>query len=419
MAVINRKERFATEGIRFQRHNPDGTIPTAQRFLGFANTVNLSSVLNDGKAELKIKIDSEPAEVKTVSFAGATNLNRVTVQEAVNALNAADFTGIRFSVDQKTGRVKGAFNSGSFAKIDIQLENVSDDSVIIGANTYLLMADDVPFNCIVPSAITIPEGETVELTFISTKIGNIEELPEIGDPLDIAVIFAGLTTSELTGEILQVTDGAPPQFKAEKVQVIGKLAAALDFGQGIKQGGNGLEIISFFDDETVSIGIPKTVKDKEEIDSEGAKGTITKMIIGAMVQGLSPVVTLRQKDYYFVELVQGGKLDREKGTYNPPTSQENDQPTFYAEMFSALYSAGSNKLSDVSGYEKILFRSMTGVEGDVPAEAKSWALYAYNLTATEYTDELDKLYSAWQEQSMTLEEFDALKVKDVSIKEEA
>jgi len=311
---VNRKERFATEGIRFQRHNPDGTIPTPQRFLGFANTADLSKVVVNDEAELTIKVDHQPAQKITVDFSGVSNLSQVTVAQAITALTAAPFTNVTFTEDSYTDRLKGSVTTG--------------------------------------------------------------------------------------GKI---------------IQVLGPLAAALDFGQGIKFGGNGLEVISFFDDEAISIGLPKDIKDKEEIDIEGAKGTITRMVIGAMLQGMSPVVTLKEKDYYLLELIQGGKLDRHTWTYDPPLSHESDSPTFWAEIFSPTYSAGSNKLSDASAYERILLRSMIGMEGDVPIEAKAWATYAYNLTATEYTAEDGETFPAWQEQPMSIEAFDALRVKQISM----
>jgi len=312
-SIINRKERFATEGLRFQRHNGDGTIPTLLRFLGFANTVNLSNVVdNSGIAELTIKVDDLPKQTLDVDFSEITDLTRVTVQEAITALTAAHFTGVTWSVDQKTKRLKGSM-----------------------------------------------AGE---------------------------------------GKI---------------IQVVGRLAAALDFGNCVKHGGNGLEVVSFFDDETVSVGLPKDIKDKEEIDSESAKGKITRMIIGAMIQGISPVFTTKVKDYYFLELVQGGNLDRETGIYNPPVV--NEQPSFWVEMFSPVYSEGSNKMSDVAGYERLFLRSVMGMEGDVPAEAKQWAQYAYNLTATKYTDENDIQFSAWEEGTISTTQFDALNVKKIKV----
>ena len=311
--ALNRKSRFATEGFRIQRHNPDGTKATPQRFLGFANTADLSKVLTtDDTAAMIIKIDNNPASTAVIDFSEVTDKTKVTVQEAVDALTDV-FTEVDFSIDARTQRLKGT-----------------------AAN------------------------------------GNI-------------------------------------------IQVVGKLAAALDFGQGIKHGGNGLEVISFFDDETVSIGLPKDIKDKEEIDTEGAKGTINRMVIPAKFQGKSPVISLKEKDYYLLELIQGGKLNRDTGEYDPPLSDESDSPTFWAEVYSAVYSSGTSKMSDVAGYEKIHLRTMMGKEGDVPIETKSWATYAFNLTATEYVDENKVKYPAWQEGVITIEQFDSLNVKGIKI----
>jgi hypothetical protein len=314
MAIINRKERFATEGIRFQRLNGDGTIPTPSRFLGFANTVDLTGALTSKKGDIKLKIDAGITETKECDFTAVADITTVPVATAVTVLNTAGFTNVTFSQDAVTGRLMGSY----------------------------------------------------------TGAGVI-------------------------------------------IQFVGALAGALDFGQCIKYGGNGLPMLSFFDDETISIGLPKDIKEKEEIDVEGAKGTITRMVIGAMLQGMSPVVTLKQKDYDLLEMIQGGRLDRVNGTYNPPLSNESDHPTFYAQIYSAIYSVGSNKLTDVSGYEELLLRTMIGTEGDVPIEAKAWAQYAFNLVATEYTDATGNLWPAYQEKTLTPEEFDLLKVKGLVI----
>ena len=313
--MINRKERFAMRGFRIQRNNPDGTIPTPARFLGFANTVDISGVVTAGStASMTIKVDANPAETLSVDFSTVMDLSRVTVQQAVTALTTAAFDGATWSVDPITGRLMGRMS------------------------------------------------------------GN--------------------------GKI---------------IQVVGKLAAAMDFGQCIAHGGMGLEVISFFNDETINIGLPKSIKDKEEIDIEGANGTITRMVIGAMIQGINPVITLKEKDYNLIELIQGGLFDREANSYDPPLSHESEHPVFHAEVYSPVYGSGSNKQSDIAGYEKLLFRTMIGMEGDVPIEAKSWAQYAYNCSATEYRDENGKKFAAWQEATLTPEAFDSLRVDELEV----
>ena len=175
MAYVNQKARFATEGFRVKRSNPDGTVPTATRFVGFANTADLSAVLADNTAVLKIKIDNGVEESKTVDLTAAADKTAVTVDEAKAALTTAGFTGITWSKEEGTGRLMGTHATG------------------------------------------------------------------------------------------------------KEIAVTGPLAAALDFGQGIAHGGNGLEFIKVFNDRTMSIGMTKNKKDKEEIDQEGAKGGITRI----------------------------------------------------------------------------------------------------------------------------------------------
>jgi hypothetical protein len=430
-SVINRKERFATEGIRFQRHNGDGTISSPQRFLGFANTTDLTKILVNNKASLTIKIDNAPAVTKNVTFNAANNA-KVTVQEAVTALNSAEFPNIRFGIDAKTERLKGCavIETGTEekpetnAEIGISLQNETGDTLTIPADTYSIDISGNSFICELSDAIEIDDGETAVMAFIAANAGELAGLPGEADEADLALISPALPgAATVTGVFENVSNGtngnsstdANTDSSGKIIQAVGKLAAALDFGNCLKFGGNGLEVISFFDDETISIGLPKDIKDKEEIDVEGAKGTITRMVIGAMVQGMSPVITLKEKDYYLLELIQGGKLNRETGTYNPPLSNESEHPSFWAEIFSAVYSSGSSKLSDVAGYERLLLRTMTGMEGDVPIDAKAWAQYAFNLVATEYTDENNAKFPAWEEQTLSTTQFDALKVKGIKI----
>jgi hypothetical protein len=313
MAMLNRKTRFATEGLRFMRLNPDGTIPTAARFLGFANTVDLSAVLVADIGDLTVKVDGGAEDTNSINFTAAADITAVTVAEAVAALTTAAFTGITWSADSATGRLKGVSATGAY------------------------------------------------------------------------------------------------------VQVYGELAAPMDFGQGLLHGGEGLKFYKFFDDEAMSIGLPKNIKDKEEIDQEGALGTITRMVIGAKLLGLSPVVALKVKDYDVLELVQGGTYNRTAvpPKYDPPTSDVTEHPTFFVEIFSPIYAVGITKLESRDGYEMLLLRSCMGIEGDVPIEAKSWANYAFNLEATEYFTEAGVKLPAYQEGTLTEAQFLALDVENV------
>ena len=425
-SVINGKERFATEGIRFQRHNPDGTIPTAKRFVGFSNTADLTKVLDgSGNAEMKIKIDAEPEQIRSVNFSDAVNTGKISVEEAITALNNAGFSDIKFYKDEKTKRLLGRYGEGTRAVLNVrlQVQSVSNAPSVFPAGKYTLFHEGIAYEAYLPAITGLNVTQnSYPMAFFAVTPGAIpsELIPEEDDSLDVAAVIPQVPNNSTgfynwASFFVDSFINGEPVLEGKIVQVTGTLAAVLDFGQGIKHGGNGLEVISFFDDETISIGLPKDIKDKEEIDIEGAKGTITRMVIGAMLQGLSPVVTLKQKNYYLLELIQGGRLERASGKYNPPLSHDSEHPSFWAEIFSGIYSAGSNKLSDVAGYERLLLRTMNGMEGDVPIDAKAWAQYAYNLTATEYTDENDVKFPAWEEQTLSLTDFDALNVKGVKI----
>jgi len=310
---INQKSRFATEGFRVKRSNPDGTIPTASRFLGFMGTADLSAVLDptDDDADLSVKIDDGAKDVNAVDFTAALDKTAVTVAEAVTALTTAGFTGITWSLDTATGRLKGSAASGA------------------------------------------------------------------------------------------------------EIEVTGPLAAALGFGQGIEHGGNGLEFIRCFNDRTISIGMTKNKKDKEEIDQEGAKGTPTRMVIGAKLLGQTLAIAMKDKDYELLEVIQGGTFDRVTGQYDPPLSSRQEAPMFFIDVFSPVYSEGENKIESMSGYEHLRFRSCIGMEGDVPVEAKAWANYAFDVEAGEYTTESGTKLPAWSEKTLTVAAFEALNVESV------
>lgn len=313
MAMINGKARFATEGFRVKRLNPDGTVPTASRFLGFLGTVDLSAVLDavDHDADMSIKIDNGAADVNTVDFTAAADDSAVTVAEAVTALTAAGFTGITWSVDATTGRLMGASASGS------------------------------------------------------------------------------------------------------EVEVTGPLAAALDFGQGVEHGGNGLEFIRSFNDDTMSIGETKNKKDKEEIDQEGAKGTVTRMVIGSKLLGKSLVLAVKTKNYYLLEAIQGGTLNRTTGKYTPPPSTRQNAPLFFVDTFAPLYGEGESKMENFVGYEQQRYVNCIGMEGDVPQEAKAWANYSFDVEAGEGKDASGNKIPAWYEQPLSVAEFEALNVETV------
>jgi len=413
MAVINGMGRWATEGFRVQRHNGDGTIPTPQRFLGFANTVDLSGMIGAPR-KISVKIDDRPAVEAQVEFAGVSNPSRVTVAEAAAALNAAGIPDVTFGADPYTGRLCGKYSTGRAAELTVEIENGGLDDHVIPAGTYGLTFGGRSFASVQPEPVPIGAGESAELAFVAVADGAQPSLPGIGDPVDMTSLVPHLST-DFVGRFVGAIQGADDASNALIVQIYGPLAAALDFGQSLRHGGDGLRVLSFFSDETINIGLPKDVNEKEEIDIESAKGAVRRLVIGASLFGMSPLFVLNQKNYHFLELAQGGRLDRETGEYEPPLPNESEHPSFWGEIFSPVYGDGTHNQGNVGGFERLLLRNMVGYEVDVPIEAKGWAQYGVQCTATGYTDEKGKTHSAWKEGTISLEKFDALRVKSISV----
>jgi len=257
--------------------------------------------------------------------------------------------------------------------------------------------------------IKIDDDTAVTKTYTSTAASD--------SAVTVAEAIADLTTCAFTG-FTWSADSITGRLKGVSttgtiIQITGELAAALDFGQGLAYGGNGLELISIFDDRMQSSTNAKTKKDKEDVDQEGALGTIRRMTIPAKILGMAPTITMRDKDYELLELVQGGTYDRTNNTYEPPLSNATGAPSFWMQTFTPLYADGTNKIDDNKYMQTILLRSCMGSEGDVPNEAKSWATYAFDITATDYKDETGVLHAPWQEAVITKEAFLAMNVENV------
>ena len=311
MAYIPKLSRVATDGFRIGRNNPDGTKPTASRFLGFGGTVNLTTVLTLDKANITIKIDGVE-QTKEADFTDATDIAKTTVADAITALTGLFTTpAITFSLDEATQRLKGVCASGKY------------------------------------------------------------------------------------------------------VQVTGPLAAALDFGQGLAEGGNGLEILKVFDDRVASIALAKDITAAQKITQEGAKGTVDTVNINQKLNGINPVLNINDEDYALLELVEGGTFDRTENTYTPPLSDKQTSPMFWIEIFSPLVRKGSTRFSDSPCEELLSLPSCSGAEGDVGIEAKAYAKYVFNITATGYTDESGVDHQAYFKQQLLKADFLALDVENV------
>jgi hypothetical protein len=227
----------------------------------------------------------------------------------------------------------------------------------------------------------------------------------------VAEAFAALNTAAFT-DMTWSADSTTGRLKGvcasgTYVQIYGDLAPLLDFGYGIAHGGQGTKFVKAFTD-TVSIGLPKNLKAREEIETESGDGTLSTMIIEAIMKGVNPAIVMNKKDYDLIELIQGGTYDRTLNTYDPPNASVTTHPTFWLDVFSPIYTAGTKLRENKAGYERVVLRNCSGVESDLSHETKAWATYGFDVTAADYEDESGNVSSAFQESTPTIAQFTTL-----------
>jgi hypothetical protein len=126
---LNDYSGFALELLRFKRCNPDGTVATAQRTLGFVGNINITDILDSQRrGSITIKVDSQERETRAIDFSDA-NSDNLTPSAAAAALNEAAFTGVEFSVDGATGRLM-------LSAVSPSVEDLQIRSVLAGALNF-------------------------------------------------------------------------------------------------------------------------------------------------------------------------------------------------------------------------------------------------------------------------------------------
>lgn len=225
--------------------------------------------------------------------------------------------------------------------------------------------------------------------------------------------FTDVTASQdsITGRLLiaYTGSGSPNFLQLYDSTDIG-FAADLDIGQGRKYGGSGAKYIIAFDN-TVGVGLPLNVKDKEEIETEAGDGTYTSIIIEALTKGLNPVITFNDDDFRIKQLVQGGTYDDIDNSYEDPITEQTNKPIFTMEVYHDIYNKGSGQpREDNAGVKRIILYSCTGNEADIELGTKTIPNYAFNLTSGEWQDETGAKRPFRRQQNLSIEDFEALDV---------
>jgi hypothetical protein len=260
-------------------------------------------------------------------------------------------------------------------------------------------------------------SETVDITGGVYADNTSATVGELVTALTAAIATTNLTFTSDAGT--SRLHAALTSGTATKIQIYGDLISFLGFGKESAEAndslttGIGLKIVSAFD-STKSIGLPKNIKDKEEIENETGDGSLTSVITNAIVKGLTPVMTCAKNDYEMKWLVMGGVYTAASDTYEPPTIEsQTTKPSFNVEIFSPGYDQGSNLKTNIAGWEYILLRNCTGYEGDISKEVKAFTDIVFNLDAAEYVDSSGTKFAAYTEEQLTLAEYEALDVTNV------
>lgn len=160
-----------------------------------------------------------------------------------------------------------------------------------------------------------------------------------------------------------------------------------------------------------ALGLPKEIKDFEEIEVESGDGSALSMVVSALLKGLNPSLALTDEIWELKQLIQGGSNDQTingiSNRYTPPTTGQVYLPGFAGEVYEAKYEKGSNIRNNMTGYKRLNLNNCAGIEGDMNDEVKAWATYQYNLRVREYTV-AGVRQPGYTEDFLSLSEFDAL-----------
>lgn len=281
-----------------------------------------------------------------------------------------------------------------------------DITGLAGTETIALKEDN---GSVVSEAIDLTGGTYAD----STNATVAELVTELNTQIALGSLNLTASADGGTGRLkFALTSGT-----AVKVQLYGTLISYLGFGtyNGNQNytTGIGLKIVKGFD-TTKSIGLPKVIKDKEEVENETGDGSLTSVIINAIVKGLAPVLTCAKNDYELKQMIMDGVYDATADTYEPPNISDQDQKaSCNIEIFSPAYDQGSNLQTNIAAWEKLLIRNVTGYEGDLTKEVKAFTDCIFNLDAAEYIDENGDKLAAYKEFMLSLADYNTLDVENV------
>lgn len=258
------------------------------------------------------------------------------------------------------------------------------------------------------------QGEFTDVICDMTEVGvdnTAATVAEIVTALNLIAGFSAVFTASTdeTTSRLKIVETAD---SALYLELKGTVAKTLGFGSYIGHDmGFGTHFVDCFDNSG-ALGLPKEIKDFEEIEVESGDGSTISMVVSALLKGLNPSLALTDELWELKELIQGGENDQTvtgvSNRYTPPTTGQVYLPNFAGEAYEAKYEKGSNLRSNMIGYKRLNLNNCAGIEGDMNAEVKAWASYQYNIRVREYTNASGVKLPGYTEDFLSLAQFDAL-----------
>ena len=293
---------------------------------------------------------------------------------------------------------------GTYPAVDRQIGfiNTVDVSALIATDllSYRLGAQGAFVNIIV---------DFTAVGFVFAGGAAAATVAEVVTGLNLDINFSAVFTASvdpITGRLLIVETADTATY----LELKGLVATTLEFGSSTGITGIGTHFVDCFNNQG-ALGLPKEIKDFEEIEVESGDGGTITMTMAALLKGLNPSLALTDELFELKVLIQGGTVDETVsgilGRYTPPNTSQVYLPGFAGEVYEAKYAKGSNLRNNMTGYKRLNLNNCNGIEGDLANEVKAWATYQYNLRVREQTLSGVKT-SGYSEDSLSLAQFDAL-----------
>jgi len=254
----------------------------------------------------------------------------------------------------------------------------------------------------------------VDFTAMTFADDSIATVAEVVTGLNLDAAFSAIFTASAdpdTGRLLIVETADTATYLEFGPSLVENIVVLMELGAYTGNDvGFGTHFIDCFDNSG-ALGLPKEIKDFEEIEVESGDGGTISMVTSALLKGLNPSLALNDESFELKELIQGGAnnqgLTGIGNRYTPPTSGQVYLPAFAGEVYEAKYDKGSNNRNNMTGYKRLNLDNCVGIEGDMTDEVKAWATYLFNLRVREYFVSTTR-FPGYTEDALTLSEFDAL-----------